>query len=140
MKLFYNEIVSFNIAVRLKCLGFNYRTRVYYLSGGTRDYSDIEKDWNSMSYKDLFSAPEYSQVLTWLLNRGIYIEMVPGLTYALSERFAFEFNIHRYIEKEGIIEKIENTEFASFGLSIETAVNDAITILEKDNDGETKKI
>ena len=150
IKKYYQDIVPFDIAVALNEAGYH-QNRVgsndafaYAMHDGFKIYprtkEQILKKGTSFRISKLsvckgnfVAAPKWSEVLDWLMDKGIAIGLSPGFTFALQSRMGFEYTIYKIIESEGTIQNYLGKDFASFGLTMHDAVEHALKIL-KDNE------
>lgn len=79
--------VTYNIAKKLKSIGFNVPTEKYYNKNKKlvyhRDvgdsYEDYLDDWNSDMYINIISAPTIEEVQKWLRTKKIFISIIPNV-------------------------------------------------------------
>ena len=136
---YYTEKVPFKIGEKLKEAGYwnpgctydsNYNGPCY-IGSNERFYEDgVVAPWDTIT-----PAPTYAEVIDWLMEKGIFIQMEPWHTYALKERMGFVYEVNVVNEEKAQIDSEVWNEFASFGLCIEEAVKKAIEMLNNKNNG-----
>ena len=151
IKKYYQDIVPFDIAVALNEAGYHQNW------GGNNDVFGyaMHDDFTIYGYRStknqilkkgaLFCAsklhayngkyvvaPKLSEVLDWLMDKGIVIELTPGYTYALKSNLGFEYTVHMVVEGEGL-RNYPGKDFASFPLCMHDAIEHAIKIYQNKN-------
>lgn len=151
MKNYYTEIVPFEIAVMLYEAGAvkTIEDDYYYALTDLEITYDNFLGSEKIAKGDTFymvsgenyhgkyiPAYTYAEVIDWLMEKGIFIQMEPWYTYALKERMGFVYEINMVNEEKAQIDSEVWNDFASFGLCIEEAVKKAIEMLNDKNNGQ----
>jgi hypothetical protein len=129
-----NLFVSYNIAKRLKDLGFDEDCLAYYEPNGTlRSIGPIIFDYEGLSrntgYKDIIAAPLWQQVVTWLRTKkkiNVFIGFRPNVKKW--DVFYYDMNLNgkEYVKSQ-TMEKYRSREiFDSAEEALESAIIDYV--------------
>lgn len=75
------------------------------------------------------SASTAADVIDWLADKGIFIEMKPHYTCALASKMGFAYIINIVNNVNANIDRYEDDDFASFNLCVGAAIKKAIEFL-----------
>ena len=127
---YYSKIVPCELAIKLDFKKFGCAVDSYYR------IKDNENELVSKTQKEVgqltgqfVKAPTYGEVLDWLVTKGIAIELIPYLTYALQTKFGYDYILYKYNEETGVLEKYHWNDFASFELCMKYAIEKALTLI-----------
>ena len=136
---YYTCVVPFDVAKKLKEAGYPQSPGLNYYQipenmpaagyvGNPENY-DYEQFWE---YHDkIYTAPTYADVVDWLLDRGIFVQMEPWHTFALMNRMGFVYTINTLNEEDAKINREIWNDFASFHLCMDSAIIRALELIEK---------
>ena len=132
----YTEIVTPDLAFKLKELGYNRPSSYRYREGksGEMAWTQIipEDNWNTYKNEKVASAPKYAEVLEWLMEKKIAIEFHPWFTMALDNNIGYVYSIYMVDEENASLRIISNgSDFASLPLCLEDAVTRAIELINE---------
>ena len=126
MYKFYENLVPYELSIKLKELGYTKDTGLQY-----DEDANLVDPAAPGGYEGICEAPTYAQVVDFLLNKGIFISLVPYFTFATINHFGFSYIIQ--VIQEDRMTREEWPEFASFNHCMNYAIERAINILnEKD--------
>lgn len=92
----------------------------YNQDGGYASAIDLEYNGK------VFKAPTFGEAFDFLRGKGVVVTMIPCLTYALKDHIGYHYSITVFDEKEGRLKVEDDTEFGSFNLEAEAAIEKAI--------------
>ena len=121
---YFTRTVPFELAKRLGEAGYNEPAKRYYTSSGR---------WATWitCLKIVCPAPTYGEVLDWLMQKGIFIQLEPWFTFALYQNYSFCYTVHMRDAENHRFNVIaqEKNECASFGLALEEAIYKSLEAL-----------
>lgn len=130
----FTQVVSLDVALKLKKAGYREKAHTFYNLSSQPVYDDFTEDWNARGNPRsiLASAPTFAEALDWLLERRICIQTIPVYTFGLATRIAFSYVI--YIEdqeKPKLSEAFKSDEYGSLPIMMNEAIPKALEMLKE---------
>ena len=130
------DFVTYVQAVRLKELGFNWKTHAFYTKDGDLYTSDNPDYWNNEIWAE-FSAPNLAQVRKWLREeKHIVISVRPNDTINDSGNDEIYYSVDVF-DITGNILKLQYSDagIENYESALEDGVDEAIELLKQQNNG-----
>lgn len=77
------------------------------------------------------ATPTYAEVLDWLFDKGVFIELTPSFTFALIDNMGFEYCIRTIDTEEPKLTNIPGKDYASFKLTMNAAIEESLGLLKQ---------